>query len=111
MSTTTLAETRTQSRGLPLAIGLVAIAVVAAILAGWMPIAFSIATVFLFAGPHNWLEARYILGRLPARAGKLWGFFTVSFIGIIALAAAFAYIPSYLVRSSTVLESDSLYAG
>ncbi len=43
-----------------------------------MPIAFSIATVFLFAGPHNWFEARYILGRLPAQAGKLWGFFTLS---------------------------------
>jgi hypothetical protein len=111
MSTTSLDEPRTTSSGLPLATGLVAIAVVAAVLAGWMPIAFSIATVFLFAGPHNWLEARYILGRLPARAGKLWGFFTVSFAGIVTLTAAFAYIPSYLGRSSAVLESDSLYAG
>ena len=34
--------------------------------------------MFLFAGPHNWFEARYALGRLPARAGKLWGFFAVS---------------------------------
>lgn len=76
-----------------------------------MPIAFSIATVFLFAGPHNWLEARYILGRLPARAGKLWSFFTVSLVGIVGLTAAFAYIPSYLGRPSAILEADSLYAG
>jgi hypothetical protein len=56
-------------------------------------LAFSIATVFLFAGPHNWAEARYFLGRLPARAGKLWVFFLTSFLGIIGLTAAFAAVP------------------
>jgi hypothetical protein len=29
-----------------------------ALLAGWMPLGFSIITVFLFAGPHNWIEVR-----------------------------------------------------
>jgi hypothetical protein len=99
------------TRGRLLAAGLVLIAVAAALLAGWVPIAFSIATVFLFAGPHNWFEARYILGRLPARAGKLWGFFTVSFVGIVGLAMAFAVIPSYLSNVSRVVEADTLYAG
>src|SRR5215212_7910554 len=111
MSTATLTAPRAAASGVPLALGLVAIAGAAAVLAGWVPVAFSIATVFLFAGPHNWLEARYILGRLPARAGKLWGFFALSFVGIVGLTAAFAYIPSYLGSASAALESDTLYAG
>lgn len=95
--------------GLLLGGALVLIACLSAVLAGWMPIAFSIATVFLFAGPHNWAEARYILGRLPARTGKLWGFFVVSFAGIVGLTALFASIPSYLQRASDVLQADTLY--
>jgi hypothetical protein len=111
MSSAALDSPRTTAPGLPLAAGLVAIAAAAALVSGWAPVAVSIATVFLFAGPHNWLEARYILGRLPARAGKLWGFFAVSFAGIVGLTAAFAYIPSYLASASAALESDTLYAG
>jgi hypothetical protein len=110
MFTATIDTPRVTTSGLPLALGMCAIAGASAILAGWVPIAFSIATVFLFAGPHNWLEARYILGRLPARAGKLWGFFTLSFVGIVGLTAGFAYIPSYLRSASSVLESETLYA-
>jgi hypothetical protein len=64
----------------------------AALLAGWAPLGFSIVTVFLFAGPHNWLEARYFLARLPARWGKLHGFFLLSFTGILGLSAAFALL-------------------
>jgi hypothetical protein len=111
MSSATLDFPRKTSTGQPLVAGLVAIAIAAALLSGWVPIAFSIAIVFLFAGPHNWLEARYILGRLPARAGKLWWFFAVSFVGIVGLTAAFASIPSYLGSASAALESDTLYAG
>src|SRR5688572_16090454 len=75
MSTALIAtERRTSGRGLELAAGMIVLSITAAILAGAIPIAFSIATVFLFAGPHNWMEARYILGRLPARTGKLTGF-------------------------------------
>jgi hypothetical protein len=79
--------------GLPFAGGFVALAVGAAALAGAVPIEFSIVIVFLFAGPHNWLEARYALGRLPARAGKLFGFFAVSLTGIVGLTIAYAVIP------------------
>jgi hypothetical protein len=60
---------------------------------GWVPVAFSIATVFLFAGPHNWIEARYFLGRLPARWGKLWTFFVLALGGVFGLTAAFAALP------------------
>ncbi|MBY0512638.1 MAG: hypothetical protein K2P78_01850 [Gemmataceae bacterium] len=79
--------------GLPLALGIAALAAAAAALAGLVPVAFSIATVFLFAGPHNWLEARYVLGRLPARVGKLRGFFVASAAGVVGLTAGYAALP------------------
>jgi hypothetical protein len=69
------------------------LAVAAALLAGWTPILFSIGTVFLFAGPHNWLEARYFLSRLPARWGALRPFFLVAFGGMFALTGFYAAFP------------------
>jgi hypothetical protein len=66
------------------------VATAAAVLAGWAPLRFSIVTVFLFAGAHNWLELRYFLTRLPARWGRLRGFFLLAFAGIFGLTAAFA---------------------
>jgi hypothetical protein len=44
---------------------------VSALLASWIPLQFSIVTVFLFAGPHNWFEARYVLGRLTRPASGI----------------------------------------
>src|SRR5438046_4850461 len=79
--------------GLPFALGFLGVAAVAAVLAGSLPIAFSIATVFLFAGPHNWLEARYFLTRLPARWGTLRPFFLVAFAGMFALTGFLAALP------------------
>src|SRR6516225_9757253 len=67
-----------------------AVAGAAALLAGWTPVTFSIVTVFLFAGPHNWLEFRYFLTRMPARWGRLRGFFLLAFAGMVGLTAAFA---------------------
>lgn len=102
MSTALIANERhAGGRGLQLATGMIVLALAAAILAGAVPIEFSIATVFLFAGPHNWMEARYILGRLPARAGKLRGFFAFSFAGIVGLTVVFALLPSYLQATAT----------
>jgi hypothetical protein len=66
---------------------LVAVVAAAAALAGWFPIAFSIAIVFLFAGPHNWLEARYFMTRMPARWGRLQGFFSLGIAGADVLTA------------------------
>ena len=79
--------------GLPFAAAFVALVIGAGVLAGAVPVAFTIATVFLFAGPHNWLEARYVLGRLPARVGKLWPFFLLSAVGMVGLTAGFAAVP------------------
>src|SRR5436190_302050 len=70
------------------------IACVAAILAGWTPIGFSIVTVFLFAGPHNWIEFRYFLAKMPAHWGPLRGFFILAIGGVIALTALFALLPA-----------------
>ncbi len=67
--------------------------IAACVLAGWMPLRFSIVTVFLFAGPHNWFEFRYFLARMPARWGKSRNFFLLAFSGIILLTAGFAAFP------------------
>jgi hypothetical protein len=97
--------------GLALALGFVALAAGAAALSGALPVEFAFATVFLFAGPHNWFEARYALGRLPARTGKLWGFFVVSAVGIVGLTAAYAALPFAMSLFDDPQSAMSLYAG
>ncbi len=68
------------------AVAAVTLIVAACLLAGWAPLGFSIVTVFLFAGPHNWLEARYMLTRMPARWGPLTPYFTIGIAGVLVLA-------------------------
>lgn len=82
-------------RVLALLVGILASA--AALVAG-LPLGVSIVAVFLFAGPHNWFEARYFLGRLPARFGPLRGFFLAGFVGTLLLTAAFTAIPELARR-------------
>lgn len=77
-------------RGIPIVLAALLVASGSAFLAGWLPLGFSIVTVFLFAGPHNWIEARYFLTRLPARWGKLRPFFLTAFLGIFGLSLGFA---------------------
>ncbi len=84
-STTPLLGSRTA-----FALTALGIATAAAALSGWVPLQFSIVTVFLFAGPHNWLEFRYFLTRMPARWGRLRTFFLVAFAGMLGLTATFA---------------------
>ena len=96
MSTADL-HARTPLAALPTGVGFgtafASFVVVAATLAAALPLQLSIAIVFLFAGPHNLLEARYMLGRLPARAGRLWPFFAIAAAGAVGLAASFALLP------------------
>lgn len=73
---------------------LVASAFLSATLASWLPLQVSIATVFLFAGPHNWFELRYFLMRLPARFGRSRNFFAVAFAGIFLLTVAYVSLPA-----------------
>jgi hypothetical protein len=81
----------------------------AALLAGALPLGVAIAMVFLFAGPHNWVEARYFLARLPGRWGRLRGFFVLAFAGVVGLTLAFAAIP-WLARLGDWEESGWLTA-
>jgi hypothetical protein len=64
------------------------------LLAGWAPLGFSIVTVFLFAGPHNWMEGRYMMSRMPARWGSLRPYFLTGICGVLGLTAAFAALPA-----------------
>src|SRR6516165_2732302 len=70
-----------------------AFVLLAALLTGALPVGVSIIAVFLCAGPHNWVEARYFLARLPGRWGKLRIFFLLALGGVAALTAGFALLP------------------
>src|SRR5260370_39199678 len=65
----------------------------AAMLAAVFPVAVSIGAGFVFAGPHNWLEARYFASRLPVRWGRQRGFFLLALAGVAALSLTFALFP------------------
>jgi len=64
-----------------------------ALFASWVPLQFSVVTVFLFAGPHNWFELRYFLTRLPVRFGKSRTFFLTAFSGIALLSVSYIALP------------------
>jgi hypothetical protein len=64
-----------------------------ALFASWLPLQFSVVTVFLFAGPHNWFELRYFLTRLPVRFGKSRNFFLTAFSGIAFLSVSYIALP------------------
>src|SRR5882762_321097 len=72
---------------------LITCACASALLASWVPLQFSIVTVFLFAGPHNWFELRYFLMRLPVRFGRSRNFFIVAFVGIALLTLTYISLP------------------
>jgi len=76
------------------AVVLLACAGLSALLASWAPLQFSIVTVFLFAGPHNWFELRYFLMRLPVRLGRSRNFFLVAFAGITFLTLTYLSLPA-----------------
>lgn len=72
-----------------------------ALLVSWQPVVISIVAVFLFAGPHNFMELRYFLQRMPARWGKLRGFYTLGLGGVLFLTLA--YITLYALGQSWYL--------
>jgi hypothetical protein len=79
--------------------------VLSASLSVWIPLQFSIATVFILAGPHNWFELRYFLTRLPVRFGKSRPFFLLAFTGLGVLTAAYLSLP-LLYRSQSWSEEQ-----
>ena len=77
--------------------------IVAAAFASWLPLQVSIATLFLFAGPHNWFELRYFLMRLPVRLGRSRNFFLTAFAGLGVLTLTYVSLPFFY--NETVLAS------
>ena len=65
-----------------------------AVLVGWLPLQVSIATVFLFAGPHNWMELRFFVSRMPVRWGESRGFFLTALAGVALLTGFYASLPT-----------------
>jgi len=65
----------------------------AAVVSGIAPVQMSVAVVFLFAGPHNWIEFRYLLSRMPARWGRSRAFFSLALTGAAGLTAGYACLP------------------
>jgi hypothetical protein len=94
----------------PVAFGLTCVCVLlaAAALAGLAPLWLSVATVFVFAGPHNWAELRFFITRLPARLGRSRGFFALAAAGVVSLTVAYAALA--LGADSGVWGEGSWYA-
>src|SRR5579885_3131058 len=77
----------------------------AAVFAGFAPVQLTIASVFLFAGPHNWVELRYFLSKLPSRLGPLKTFFACSVGGTLALTSFYV---AYSFMSHAGLLDDTV---
>jgi hypothetical protein len=63
--------------------------VICAIAIGSFPLAASIATIFLFAGVHNFMEFRYFAARLPVRWGRSRNFYSIAIAGVVVLTALY----------------------
>lgn len=74
------------------------VAIAAFLFTAVAPVGASIVTVFLFAGPHNWFEARYFLRRLPPRWRTMRTYFGVGVLGAIGLTVGFALLPWLALR-------------
>lgn len=77
----------------------------AAVLIGSFPLAASIATIFLFAGVHNFMEFRYFAARMPVRWGRSRSFYSVGIAGVVVLAAA--YLTLYFLSGNWLWSLDS----
>ncbi len=83
----------------------VAACAVAAVVIGAAPLQASIATIFLFAGVHNFMEFRYFAARMPLRWGRSRLYYTVGIGGVIVLAAA--YLTLYFASGNWMWSLDS----
>jgi hypothetical protein len=97
-------EPRTRATALPFAASLLGFCIAAAVLISRNPLQLSIATVFLFAGPHNWIEFRYFLSRMPVRWGRSRLFYAIGLGGVAVLTATYALL--YWLGQSWYLNED-----
>jgi len=77
----------------------------AAVLIGSAPLAASIATIFLFAGVHNFMEFRYFVARMPVRWGRSRLYYSVGIGGVIVLAVC--YLTLYFASGKWMWSADS----
>lgn len=94
-----------RSAARPFAVCFLFFCLVSALLISWKPLQLSIITVLLFAGPHNWMEFRFFLARMPARWGKRKRFYTVGLGGVAALTTV--YIALYALGQSWYLNESA----
>ena len=59
----------------------------------WAPVLIATLSVAFLAGPHNLFEARYLLGRLPGKVGKLRPYFLTSLFGVVLLGLTSLALP------------------
>jgi hypothetical protein len=83
----------------------VASCALAAILIGSFPLAASIATIFLFAGVHNFMEFRYFAARLPIRWGRSRNYYSIAIAGVVVLTAL--YLILYFSYGNWLWSSDT----
>ena len=76
-----------------------------AMVIGSFPLAASIATIFAFAGVHNFMEFRYFAARMPLRWGRSRLFYSVGISGVMVLAAA--YVTLYFASGNWLWCLDS----
>src|SRR6476659_5256443 len=72
---------------------------------GSFPLAASIATIFLFAGVHNFMEFRYFAARLPVRWGRSRNFYSIAIAGVVVLTML--YLALYFSYGNWLWSSDT----
>ena len=60
----------------------------------------------LFAGPHNWIEARYMLSRLPSRFAPVAPYMTTGVWGVVLLGASAPVLPGVARATPLVGQGD-----
>lgn len=83
----------------------VAACAAAAFVIGSFPLQLSIATIFLFAGPHNLMEFRYFAARMPVRWGRSKLYYSAGIGGVLLLTTA--YLTLYFASGNWLWSMES----
>ena len=83
----------------------VSVCTLGAVLIGSFPLGASIATIFVFAGVHNFMEFRYFAARMPVRWGRSRLYYSIGIGGVLLLAAA--YITLYFSSGNWLWSLES----
>src|SRR5437867_9777070 len=83
----------------------VTVCALGAVVIGSFPLQMSIATIFLFAGVHNFMEFRYFAARMPVRWGRSRFYYSVGIGGVVVLAVA--YVVLYFASGNWLWSLDS----